>query len=72
MTPVTGMGPTCCVHHCLRPVWAAGGYCVQHYMGLSAAQRAALEWEEPTVDLTDALNALLALDAKDFPESEAA
>jgi hypothetical protein len=42
-------------------------------MGLSAAQRAVLrDFEQPTEDLTDALNALLALDASDYPEAEEA
>lgn len=81
------VGPTCgnVVAHpttgelkaCLRPATELGGLCSQCWRGLLPEERAALTWEaantaQPTEDLTDALNALLALDASDYPESEAA
>lgn len=34
---------TCVVHACLRPAREAGGYCRDHFLGLSAAQRAEVQ-----------------------------
>ena len=83
MSPVTGMGPTCCVKACMAPVRFHGNYCARHYYGLSAAQRAALEWEDaqPTEPIDTeaiaecvALEALLAIEWADdaHPREEAA
>ena len=41
--PVRGLGPSCCVHGCMRPVRELGGYCIQHFMALSPLQRRCLQ-----------------------------
>lgn len=41
--PVRGLGPTCVVHACMRPARELGGYCIQHWMGLSPLQRKSLQ-----------------------------